>query len=418
MSAPGRPADAEKVRALRRMKLFAASLLAFAAAAFLVSVLIGDGNGVWGYLETGSEAAMVGGLADWFAVTALFRHPLGLPIPHTAIIPRKKDQIGASLGSFVQQNFLTGEIVAERLAALDVPRRVGDWLADPVRARRLSRDAGAGLVGVVAMMRDDELGVAVEQFAQARLREVPAAPILARVVEAAIDGGQHQVALTSVVRGLATFMEENRAMFRERLSDESPSWVPGWVDERIFSRLYSGVLEFLADVAARDDHELRAQFDVRLREYVIALRTDPDTIARAEQLKEQLLEHPAVRAWTGSLWETIKASILTAADDPASQLHTALASVIVQGGRALAGDVPLQRRVDRLLASTATRLLARYGDDVSELISATVERWDAAETGRRLELQIGRDLQFIRVNGTVVGALVGIAIHTVALVIR
>ena len=417
MTAPGRPVAQERVTALRRMKVVAGGLLGLALTVFLLSVLVGDGEGAWGFVQTASEAALVGGLADWFAVTALFRHPLGIPIPHTAIIPRKKDQIGASLGSFVQQNFLTGEIVAERVAALDVPQRVGAWLADPVRARRLAGELGSGLTGAVALLRDEPLRATVAQFAEARLHDVPAAPILARVIDAAVEGGQHQEALTSVLRGLGTFLEDNRAVFRDRMGEQSPSWVPDWVDERIFNRLYLGVQEFLDDLAQRPDHELRAQFDARLRQYAHDLRTDPDTIARAEQLKEQLLDHPAVRAWTGSLWEVIKRALLAAADDPDSQLRQAAAALIARAGRALVEDAALAARVDRLLERGAVQVLARYGQDISALIATTVERWDARETGRRLELQVGRDLQFIRINGTVVGALVGLLIHTVAVLL-
>ncbi len=417
MTAPGRPVAQERVTALRRMKVVAGGLLGLALAVFLLSVLVGDGEGAWGFVQTASEAALVGGLADWFAVTALFRHPLGIPIPHTAIIPRKKDQIGASLGSFVQQNFLTGEIVAERVAALDVPQRVGAWLADPVRARRLAGELGSGLTGAVALLRDEPLRATVAQFAEARLHDVPAAPILARVIDAAVEGGQHQEALTSVLRGLGTFLEDNRAVFRDRMGEQSPSWVPDWVDERIFNRLYLGVQEFLDDLAQRPDHELRAQFDARLRQYAHDLRTDPDTITRAEQLKEQLLDHPAVRAWTGSLWEVIKRALLAAADDPDSQLRQAAAALIARAGRALVEDAALAARVDRLLERGAVQVLARYGQDISALIATTVERWDARETGRRLELQVGRDLQFIRINGTVVGALVGLLIHTVAVLL-
>ena len=399
------------------MKVIAGGMLAVALALFLLSVLVGDGTGGWGFLQTASEAALVGGLADWFAVTALFRHPLGIPIPHTAIIPRKKDQIGASLGSFVQQNFLTGEIVAERVAALDVPQRVGSWLADPVRARRLAGELGSGLTGAVALLRDDELRASVAQFAEARLHDVPAAPILARVIEAAVEGGQHQEALTGLVKGLGAFLEENRALFRDKLADESPSWVPDWVDERIFNRMYAGVQDFLADLGERPEHELRAQFDERLRQYAHDLRTDAETIERAEALKAQLLDHPAVRAWTGSLWETIKATVLQAADDPDSELRRAAATLIRRTGEALLEDSALAARVDRLLERTAVQVLARYGEDISALIASTVARWDAQETGRRLELQVGRDLQFIRINGTVVGALVGLIIHSVAVLL-
>ncbi len=400
--------------ALRRMKGVAAGLLLVAAALFLVSVAAGNGRGWWGYLQAMTEAAMVGGLADWFAVTALFRHPLGLPIPHTAIIPRKKDQIGASLGAFVQQNFLTADIVGERLRAARIPYRVGDWLSDPAHAARLTEEFSLAFVGAAEILRDEEIRTALAQYAEKRLEEFPLSPVLARVIDIVVDGGQHQIALTAGLRGFMRFLEENRDSLRRRLSEESPEWVPNWIDDRVFARLFSGLQSFLADIITQDDHEFRVQFDVRLRNYAAALRTDASTIARVEAAKSQLLAHPAVRSYLGSLWFTVKSALLTAAADPGSALRTTTESLVVQVGMSLRDDPRLGDKVDGWLDAALVHLLGRYSNDIADLITVTVGRWDAEETSRRLELQVGRDLQFIRVNGTVVGALVGVLIHVVA----
>jgi uncharacterized membrane-anchored protein YjiN (DUF445 family) len=411
MTLPG--VGAQRVRALRRMKLVATGLLLAAAAVFVVSRLVGHGSGGWGYLQAAAEAAMVGGLADWFAVTALFRYPLGVPIPHTAIIPRKKDQIGASLGLFVQQNFLTPTVVGERIRAIEIPRRTGEWLLDPRHSRRLVDEAAAALQGAAAVLRDEELRGAVASFAEGRLRTLPAAPIVARVLDIVLDGGQHQAALTAGLRGVMRFLEDNRPALRQRLSEESPEWVPDWVDDRVFARLYSGLQNFLADIVSDEDHDFRLQFDKRLRTYASALRTDPAAIERLEAAKQQLLDHPAVGSWLGSLWFPLKEALLSAAADPDSELRRTAEGVLARVGESLRSDPDVQRKVEGWLQVAMTHLLARYGADVAELISTTVARWDTAETSRRLELQVGRDLQFIRVNGTVVGALVGVLIYTV-----
>lgn len=400
--------------ALRRMKLVAGSLLLVAAALFLISRIGGHGRGAWGYLQAMSEAAMVGGLADWFAVTALFRHPLGLPIPHTAIIPRKKDQIGESLAAFVRQNFLTEDIVGDHVAAARLPERAGAWLADPVHAARLSGEAALALAGAAAVLRDEDIRAAVAGFAEQRLGDIDAAPVLARVINIVVDGGQHQVALTSGIRALMRFLADNRDMLRRRLSEESPEWVPSWIDDRVFNRLFTGMQSFLADIATQDDHEFRSQFDARLREYAIALRTDPATIARIEDAKMQILQHPAVRSWIGSLWFTLKSAALRSAQDPDSDLRRTMQSVVVQVGTALRDDAELQAKVESWIQAALSHLLQTYSQELSGLISTTVARWDAAETSRRLELQIGRDLQFIRVNGTIVGSLVGLVIYTIS----
>ena len=404
----------ERMQALRHMKLVATGMLIAAAGLFAVCVIFGDRHGLWGYLQAAAEAAMVGGLADWFAVTALFRHPLGIPIPHTAIIPRKKDQIGTALASFVQQNFLTESVVGERLAALQIARRTGEWLAEPRHAARIADEAGSALDGLANVVRDDEVRDAVAQFAHRKLNEVQLAPLLSRVLDAVRDSGQHQAALTAGLKGLMRFLDDNRTVFRDRLADESPDWVPEWVDDRLFARLFTGLQSFLADVSTQPDHELRKNFDRYLRDYAIALRTDPEKAATVEKAKIDLLERPDVREWLSGLWAYLKKAILSGASDPNSDLRRTVESLTMQVGRALRDDPGLQSKIDGSLQRLVSHVLDNYSDDIAGLISGTVARWDAAETGRRLELQVGRDLQFIRINGTVVGALVGVVIYTVS----
>jgi uncharacterized membrane-anchored protein YjiN (DUF445 family) len=407
----------ERMQSLRRMKRVATGMLIGAAAVFAVCVIVGDGHGLWGYVQAAAEASMVGGLADWFAVTALFRHPLGIPIPHTAIIPRKKDQIGSALATFVQQNFLTESVVGERLAAAQVTRRFGEWLAEPRHAARIADEAGSALNGLANVIRDDEVRDAVAHFADRKLREVQLAPLLARVLDTVRESGQHQAALTAGLKGLMRFLDDNQTLFRDRLSEESPDWVPNWVDDRVFARLFLGLQSFLADVTAQPDHELRRQFDRYLREYAVALRTDPEKAATIEKAKVDLLERPDVREWLSGLWAYLKRAILAGAVDPNSDLRRTVASLTVQVGTTLRDDPNLQATVDKSLQRLVGHVLARYSDDIAELISGTVARWDAADTGRRLELQVGRDLQFIRINGTVVGALVGVIIYAVSQVL-
>ena len=241
--------DGERRAGLRRMKLVATGGLVLAAVVFVICAVVGDDHGVWPFLQAASEAAMVGGLADWFAVTALFRHPLGLPIPHTAIIPRKKDQIGESLGEFVQQNFLTPEVVGPRLRAAQVPRRIGEWLATGDRAEKLSHEFGVALAGANTVLADEDIRLALERFADAQLRRLPAAPVVAKVLDLAVEGNQHQILMTEGLRALMRFLDDNRDVFRKRVAEESPDWVPEWVDGRVFNKLFSSVQNFLADVA-------------------------------------------------------------------------------------------------------------------------------------------------------------------------
>ncbi len=407
--------DPERARDLARMKRLATGLFLLAAVVFLACVLVGEDSGAWvGYVRATAEASMVGALADWFAVTALFRHPLRLPIPHTAIIPRKKDQIGESLGSFVQENFLTRSVIEEKLGTIDVPGRMGAFLAAPGRAERLSGDAAAALGALTDLLRDEDLEPAVAALVERKLHETPAAPALARVLELVVDGDRHQQVLSAALRLLSRFLEDNKVVFRAQLGDASPAWVPDWVDDRLFDRAFAGVQNFFAEVGADPRHELRRSYDVRLRAYIEALRTDPETAARVESLKTELLAHPAVRTWSGSLWSNAKAAVLSAAADPDSELRARVTALILQGAGLLQTDPTTRELVQRHTRTVAGYLVERFSGDLADLVSSTVARWDTEETSRRIELQVGRDLQWIRVNGTVVGGLAGLVIYTVA----
>jgi uncharacterized membrane-anchored protein YjiN (DUF445 family) len=413
MTAPGTPPSPERLRALRRMKVIAAGLLVLAAAVYVVCRVAGDGHGAWGYVQAAAEASMVGGLADWFAVTALFRYPLGIPIPHTAIIPRKKDQIGDALAGFVKDHFLTGEIVTERVAAAQVPRRVGEWLADPEHAARVAAELSTAVSGLAATLHDNELRDAVAAFADKRLRELDTGPLLARLLDAVCDSGQHQQVLTTALKGLMKFLDENRAVFRRRVAEESPEWVPEWVDDRVFNRGFTALQSFLADVSIQSEHELRGAYDRQLRALAERLRSDPDQIAKVERAKSELLDHPQVREWLSTLWMRGKTLVVDGAEDPSSDLRRGVERLVVRAGEVLRDDPQVSGRVEGALQNLAQHVVTHYGDDLTAVISLTIERWDTNATSRRLELQIGRDLQFIRINGTVVGALAGLAIYTV-----
>ncbi len=406
--------SADRAQALRRMKRISGGLLLLAAAVYLVCRLVGHGDGAWGYLEAAAEASMVGGLADWFAVTALFRRPLGLPIPHTAIIPTKKDQIGEGLAGFVRQYFLTTEIVSERLAAAKVPQRVGEWLADPGHAKHVSEELGGAVAGVANVLRDDEVRDTVAGFADKRLRETDVSPILARLLDAVCDAGQHQKVLTSVLRGARKFLDENRDVFRQKVAEESPDWVPVWVDERVFNKGFTLVQQFLGDVVGDDDHALRHGFDNQLRDLARRLREDPEQRAKVEAAKLELLDHPSVRGYLAQLWGTLKKLLLDGLADADSDLRRSVESLIVRTGEVLRDDPAAGAKADEALQRLTGHIVANYADDLTDVISTTVARWDAEETSRRLELQVGRDLQFIRINGTVVGALAGLAIYALS----
>ena len=396
------------------MKAVATSLLVAAAVVFIVARALEEGQPWLGYVRATAEAAMVGAFADWFAVTALFRHPLGLPIPHTAIVQARKDQIGASLGGFVRDNFLTSDVVTERLEHAELAGRIGDWLVEPGNARAVSAQSAAVVAGITEVLEDDLVQGGIEHALHNRVRDIPVAPVVGRVVEVAIEGGHHQVLLDAVLNGLGRFLEENRDSFRNRLYEESPWWVPEPVDDRVFDKIYEVVENFLEELATNRRHEMRADIDARTAQLAADLKTSPTMLARGEELKEQVLAHPEVRAWSSSLWTRIKDALVEATADPDSELRHRLEEALVEAGRSLQNDPELRGKIDGWIVDATTYIAEQFRGEVADLIAATVQRWDTQETADRLELQVGRDLQFIRINGTLVGGFVGLTIYTLS----
>jgi uncharacterized membrane-anchored protein YjiN (DUF445 family) len=408
------PADLERRIALRRMKFIATAFLVGATVVFLVFRWLEQTHGWAGYVRAFAEAAMVGALADWFAVSALFRHPLGLPIPHTAIIPNRKDQIGRSLGEFVQSNFLTREVLNERLAGAHVGKRLGDWLGDEQNAAKAGEAASDALRGALEVLDDRDVASALETLIERRVRATPVAPLMGKAIDLAVEGDHHQRLLDAVLTGLRSFLADNRATFRARVEQESPWWIPDTIDDKLFAKIYSAVHNFLADVESNPDHEVRKSIEVRVVAFAQRLRNDPELLAKGEELKNELLAHPDVRAWLGSLWAEMKRNTIGALDDPHSELRQRVDRSLVNLGRRLASEDELQAKVDDWVARAAGHVVDHYRGEVADLIAGTVAKWDAKATGERLELQVGRDLQFIRINGTIVGGLAGLVIYSVS----
>ena len=405
-------ADLERRTALRKMKIVATALLGGATVVFFVARWQQEHHHWVGYLRAFAEASMVGALADWFAVSALFRHPLGLPIPHTAIIPHRKDQIGRSLGEFVETNFLTREVLHERLAGANVGKRLGDWLADERNAGKAGEGVADMFRGALEVLDDRDVASAIETLVERRVRATAVAPLVGRAIDLAIEGGHHQRLLDSVLKSLAGFLEDNKATFRARLDHESPWWVPERIDDRLFAKIYGAVHGFLADVSSDSNHELRRSMDVRVAAFADRLRTDPVLLAKGEELKTELLAHPDVRAWLASLWGEVKRNTVNALDNPASELRKRLDLSFASLGRRLMTEPALQAKVDDWVLRAAGHVVDHYRSEVADLIAGTVAKWDGNATAERMELQVGRDLQFIRINGTIVGGLAGLVIYS------
>jgi uncharacterized membrane-anchored protein YjiN (DUF445 family) len=407
------PDEADRLRGLRRMKTRATGMLLVAAAVFVAAKLLGDGQTWLGYVEAAAEGSMVGGLADWFAVTALFRHPMGIPIPHTALIPARKDQLGRAIGEFVEQNFLTGGAVLDKLRSVGVAKRTAAWVTVDEHAATVARHASAALAGAAGVLRDEAVQGALEHSVMGWVRRIPLAPLAGRALEVATAEGRHEELVDAGIAGGLRFLDENRESLRSRFGRESPWWVPEAVDERIFTKMFDGLRGFLMEVGASPHHEFRDYLEQRVRDLARRLQRDQTLIARGEEIKEQILSHPAVRTWTMSLWGDIKELLQRQASDPSSQLRQRIAVEVAAIGERVSADPELQGKIDRWVESAVTYLVEEHRHEAGDLIASTVERWNPQDASRRVELAVGRDLQFIRINGTVVGGLAGVAIYAV-----
>ncbi len=406
-------AQEERRERLAAMKLRATALLGAATLLFLgVTLWGGDSTGV-GYVQATAEAAMVGGLADWFAVTALFRHPLGIPIPHTAIVVARKDQFGETLGQFFQDAFLTPDAVLERLRSADLGPRLAAWLKDPEHADRLAGDVLDAAVRVSDLISDDDVQRVMHGAIRTRVETMPIAPLAGRALEFAVRDGRHQEALDAVLREVDRFIDENRDDLRGQLGRAAPWWLPGAAEDRLFERLIEGVRTLVDAMLGDQQHQLRQRFETRLADLAHDLQTDDELIARGEQLKHELLAQPEIADWVGSLWTDVKAHLREEATDPDADLRQRLAEVI-RGIGARLEDPVMAERLDEALATAVTYVVERFQGEIVTLVSGTISRWDASETSDRLELLLGPDLQFIRINGTVVGAAAGLALHGIA----
>jgi uncharacterized membrane-anchored protein YjiN (DUF445 family) len=409
------PASADelvKAQQLAVMKRRATGALVVVTAVFLASLPF---SGTWAeYLRAAAEASMVGGLADWFAVTALFRHPLGLPIPHTAVIPERKDQFGQTLGEFVQRNFLSPETIGERVRTARIADRAAAWLADPEHAANVAGRLADAAAWGIDLVEDEDVHVALEHIVRRQAEATRLAPLAGRALRALTATDRHHEVLGAAVAAVDRFLEENRESLRTRYHRESPWWIPEAVDDRIFDRLVDGARNMLREVATDPDHELRKELDRRLRDLADQLEHSPELLARGEQLKAELLGSPELRKWTRSVWEDAKEALREQARDPDSEVRRRLTTTIAGMGRRLHEDAELGTAVEEVAERGARYVAEHFHDEISGLVTSTVQRWDANETSGKLELLLGRDLQFIRINGTVVGGVAGVVIHGVA----
>ena len=404
--------EAERRARLRRMNLVATGLLVAMAVLFVVLLIFRAQLPAWvAPIRAFAEAALVGGLADWFAVTALFRRPLGLPIPHTAIIPEQKERIGASLGRFVQQNFLAPDIVERHLSAVDLSGRALAWLDQPEHRRQVTDRLMSALPELLAALDSDEMERLVGRNVEAQLRSLNAAPLLGELIDVVAAQNKHQELLTQGLQLVRSTVQKNKLQLKAAFKKETPWYVPGFVDDQLYERIMTYTDHTITAVNRDPDHPLRQQFSALLADFVERLKTDPVAQQRIEAAKNEVLNHPVVSEYLGQLWRKIRERLeadLAQDDSAVRQRVEQSVSALVER---MASDPEFQGRINRTLRRAIVQLVDSQRDQLSGLIAKTVSDWETPVLVDRLELMVGRDLQFIRVNGTLVGGLVGLLIY-------
>lgn len=412
---PDPGADEARRRGLRQMRTLAVGLLVLAACVYVATL---GRDGFWGFVNAGAEASMVGAIADWFAVTALFKHPLGLPIPHTALVPKRKDELGKGLEEFVGENFLQEEIIRERVAAATISARVGDWLADPANARRVVDEASDVAAIALDKVRDEHVADLVTHALVPRFREEPISPLLGTMLMEVLRDDLHHGLVDLALDEMHRWLMENPDTFSSVLEERAPWWAPPKLNDAVTSRLHVQALAWLEDIRHDPHHRAREALDSMLGQLATDLLHDDQTRARAEALKERLLDHPQVVTTAISLWKAMRAALLASVRDRDGAVRVRLLAELNAFSQRLREEPALRERLDRYAADSAVFLIGRYGAELTTVITHTIERWDGKEAASRIELHVGRDLQFIRINGTIVGGLVGVLIHALSLLVH
>jgi uncharacterized membrane-anchored protein YjiN (DUF445 family) len=395
------------------MKAVATGLLIVMAVVFAAARMLEPHYPALSYVKAFAEAAMVGGLADWFAVTALFRHPLGVPIPHTAIIPRNKDRIGEALANFIRENFLIPAVVARRMRKLDVAAAAGRFLQTPAgQGTRIRAGASRLIADLFESLDDERLGGIVKGAIAARLRKAEVSPLLGHALASAINEDRHVPMLEAAIRWSARALDANEQLIRDMVRKKA-NWVLklAGFDEKLANAIIDGLRKLTAEMSTDPAHPVRVKIEEALAQLANDLQTRPQTRERVESIKDQLLDNRSVGLWLDTLWQKGREAVIGAARNPDAVLAGKLGEVLKSMGATLEKDPRIRAAINQFARRAVVGMAASYGSSIVTLVSETIRGWDARTVTARLEAAVGRDLQYIRINGTIVGGLVGLALY-------
>jgi uncharacterized membrane-anchored protein YjiN (DUF445 family) len=406
--------EEEQLAQLTRMRRIATGLLVLMTVVFVLSKIFEKDYYALTFVHAFAEAAMIGALADWFAVSALFRHPFGLPIPHTAIIPRNKDRIGASVANFLEHNFITHEVISAELRPIDFTGVAAQWLQQPDNSRKVSRQLVASIPALLRMIDDEDVGRFMQGRVASALNKMRFAPVLGELLSILVADGRHQQLFDHILKLVANGLEQNRTYIRQKIHEKSPRWIPKSIDERFFIRLLEEVHNVLEEMNS-EDSEWRLRFQQALEDWVIRLRDAPEVEAKIAAFVNDTLAHPLFREYTDQIWQDVRQRLLRDAEAEDSKS----AALIDQGlhalGDALMQDQAVRSKLNGWIAEFATQAIVAQRHTIADLVRRVIQQWDAETVSHKFELYVGKDLQYIRINGTLVGGAVGLLLHLVSL---
>ena len=396
------------------MRLFATGLLVLMAVIFVIARLLRPGHPWLAFVGAFAEAAMVGAIADWFAVTALFRHPLGLKIPHTAIIPSNKERIGENLGNFLETNFMSYAVVHGELERIDFAGSAAQWLDHPGNARAVAAQITSAVPALLRMVEDKDAAMFLRDALAGALKDVKLAPLLSRLLSVLVAGKQHHALLEKLLEIVAHALEEHRPYIRQKVHEHSPRWLPRAIDEKFYERLMAGVQNTLADIQS-EDSQWRERFQAATEELIENLATSPEYEDKLRTLLDNSLGHPLFRGYVGQVWDDVRQRLLADTTAPDSRVTAHVEQALHAVSAALRRNLAVQAKLNEWIRTFAAETIVSKRELIVDLVRRVIRSWDTETLSRKFELHVGRDLQYIRINGTIVGGLVGLFLHTVGM---
>ena len=407
--------DEEKLAELKQMKRMATGLLIGVTLVFLVFLFLPIHNFWTELIKSTAEAAMIGAMADWFAVTALFRHPMGLKIPHTAIIPTRKDQIGERLGQFFQHNFLNGDVILKKLKAYNVAGQVSNWLRAPSNKDQLTSIISRGFAGIVQAIDDESVHKVIKHALESRLGTAQVTPVLGRFLENILTDNKRKYLIIGLMKMGDRLLRDYEVPIRTKIAEETPWWFPAPMDDKIYDRIVTMLSQLKDNLEEEGDHPFYEQFDALLDQLIYDLKHSDAFIEKGELIKTEILHETLTGDLPIKVWHTIKSKLILKDGEETSSIQNPITQGLIKIGETLSEDPAMRERFNKGIELGVTHLVNEYGDEIGKLIAHTVKGWEGEATAQRIELHVGKDLQYIRINGTIIGGLVGMGIHLFSL---